>query len=118
MCSTVALGPRSAELGRTLMPIAAIGLAVSLTILPAKSQSPDEIAQEPPVTACDTLTAHELDPQRKADGISFEKINPAVAIPACETAVNEFPDNDRLIFQLGRAYQRNGNLNGAIAQYR
>jgi TPR repeat protein len=85
-----------------------------LTAQPKVSQD----AQEPPVTDCDTLAAHESDPQRKANGIPFEKINPAVAIPACETAVKQFPDNNRLIFLLGRAYQKNSDFNPAITQYR
>ena len=74
--------------------------------------------QEPPLTECDTLTAHELDPRRKADGVPFEKINPALAIPVCKNALKQFPNSPRLAFQLGRAYDKTGDFNSAITQYR
>lgn len=36
---------------------------------------------------CNMLAANPDDPQRKASGVLFDKINPSVAVPACETAV-------------------------------
>jgi len=74
--------------------------------------------QEAPRTECDTLTAHELDPGRKADGVPFEKINPTLAIPVCKNALKQFPNSRRLAFQLGRAYDKIRDFNSAITQYR
>ena len=58
------------------------------------------------------------DPQRKGVGVPFDKIDPRVAVPACESAVRQSPNDGRLIFQLGRAYQKANNFAGAIYQYR
>jgi hypothetical protein len=63
-----------------------------------------------PPSACDTYAASEFDPNRKAEGVPFEKVDPHFAIPACEAAVHQFPDDDRLHFQLGRAYDKAGNF--------
>ena len=75
-------------------------------------------AQNAPVTDCDKLAANPDDPQRKASGVLFDKINPSVAIPACETAVRQYPKEGRLTYQLGRAYQKAENYQAAIDQYR
>ena len=56
------------------------------------------------VTPCDTLAAHPADPQGLADGVPDGDIDTGAAIPACEAALSEDPDNARLQFQLGRAY--------------
>jgi hypothetical protein len=57
-----------------------------------------------PATDCDTYAASDLDPQRKASGVPFDKINSVLAVPACESAVRKYPNSVRLIYQLGRAY--------------
>ena len=73
-------------------------------------------AQNAPVTDCDRLAAHPFDPQRKAPGVS--RINANMAIPACETAVSQYPNNARLNYQLGRAYySTGGNIRGAFEQF-
>jgi uncharacterized protein len=72
---------------------------------------------EAPHTDCDTYTAHDQDPQRKSAGVSFDKINPSLAVPACESAVREYPTSMRLVFQLGRAYQKANNFAAALLQY-
>jgi len=74
-------------------------------------------AQNAPATECDSLAGHPNDPQRKAPGLSPDKINAATAVPACEAAVRQYPTDLRLIFQLGRAYEAAKNYPGAIAQY-
>lgn len=74
-------------------------------------------AQNAPLTECDTLAAHPNDPQRKAPGLLPEKIISALAIPACEAAVRQYPNDARLNFQLGRAYDKAGNLPLALRQY-
>lgn len=71
-----------------------------------------------PVTECDTYAANPLDPARNVDGVTFENIKPDLAVPACESAVQKNPNNVRLIYQLGRACQKKGDLGSALAQYR
>ena len=70
------------------------------------------------VTDCDKYAASHLDPQRKATGVDFDKIDFALAVPACEDAVRQFPDGMRLAYQLGRAYQKANKLTAAVEQYR
>jgi tetratricopeptide (TPR) repeat protein len=76
------------------------------------------VAQEAPVTECDTYTASPLDPQRKATAIPDGSVNPALAIPACVSALGSFPNSLRLKYQLGRAYRQANNLPEAIGWYR
>ena len=75
-------------------------------------------AHEAPVTDCDTHAASDQDPQRKSTGISFDKIDAGLAVPACEAAVQQYPESSRLNFQLGRAYSKANNFGAAVAQYR
>ena len=75
-------------------------------------------AQDAAVTDCDKYAASDIDPQRKAEGLPFDKINPVLAVPACEDAVRQFPNNTRLLFQLGRAYENANNFAAAIVQFR
>ena len=80
--------------------------------------STNAFAQDAPITDCDTYAANDQDPQRKANGVPLAKLNPAVAVSACEAAVRQFPNSGRLVYQLGRAYYkpittRQQCLNGA-----
>ena len=75
-------------------------------------------AQDAPVADCDRYAASDLDPQRKATGVPFANVNPALAVPACEAAVRQYPNSTRLIFQLGRADQKANNFTAALEQYR
>jgi len=61
------------------------------------------------VTECDRLAAHGSDPERVADGVSSSGMDKPAAIEACKQAVEDDPDNRRLIYQLGRAYSYTGN---------
>jgi TPR repeat protein len=45
-------------------------------------------------------------------------LDAGLAVPACEAAVQRYPESSRLIFQLGRAYSKANNLGAATAQYR
>ncbi|HML08968.1 MAG TPA: tetratricopeptide repeat protein [Xanthobacteraceae bacterium] len=67
---------------------------------------------------CDTYAASEFDRERKAPGVPLANIDPGLAIPACESAVRQFPQDSRLIFQLGRAYQKADNFAAAVNEYR
>jgi TPR repeat protein len=80
--------------------------------------STSAFAQEAPVNDCDKYAASDLDSQRKATGIPFYKVNADLAVPACEDAVKQFPNSARLLFQLGRAYQKANNFPAAVAQFR
>ena len=97
-------------------------LIASSALLTPIAQSPalplNEPHQEAPTTQCDLYAASAFDPQRKATGVPADKINPALAVPACESAVRQYPNSTRLIFQLGRAYQKDNNFTAALQQYR
>jgi tetratricopeptide (TPR) repeat protein len=75
-------------------------------------------AQEAPITDCDKYAAWEFDTQRKAAGVPADQMNPALAVPACETAVQQYPNSTRLRSQLGRAYYNANNFPAAVEQYR
>lgn len=55
---------------------------------------------------CDQTAASPLDDSRPANipGVPADKVDPKIAIPACEAAAREAPDDPRILFQLGRAY--------------
>ncbi len=65
--------------------------------------------QEAPPTDCDT---------QAAVSVPFEKINPTLAIPACEEVVRRYPDSNRLIFELGRSFSKSGNFSIALTHFR
>jgi ATP-dependent protease ClpP protease subunit len=93
--------------------------AVELGLRPEvwpKSKKPD--VQANPESACDAYAASDYDPESKSTGISFDKIDEGLAVPACEAAVQQFPENSRLNFQLGRAYKKASNFDAAATQYR
>lgn len=70
------------------------------------------------VTNCDKYAASNIDPNAKAPGVPFDEINSAQAIQACDAAVRQSPNNPRLLFQLGRVYQKANNANSALKYYR
>src|SRR5690242_14506190 len=70
-------------------------------------------AQDIPLTSCDTYAASPFDPQRQTTGVAA--VNPALAIPACSSALTTYPASPRLNFQLGRAYHAAKNFREAAA---
>jgi tetratricopeptide (TPR) repeat protein len=70
-------------------------------------------AQDAPLTSCDTYAASPFDPQKQTTGVTV--VNPALAIPACSSAVQTYPTSPRLNFQLGRAYYAAKNVREASA---
>jgi hypothetical protein len=60
------------------------------------------VAQDAPLTPCDTYAASPFDPQRQTTGISV--VNAALALPACHSALQTYPTSARLNFQLGLAH--------------
>lgn len=73
--------------------------------------------QGAPPTECDRLAAEPDDVERAAPGVSDDALNPALAIPACERAVEQIADSRRLLFQLGRAYLIGANPNAAFIRF-
>jgi tetratricopeptide (TPR) repeat protein len=55
------------------------------------------------VTACDRLTGQRMDPYSLAHGPSWTEIEAEAAIAACAEALDEDPDNPRLLYQMSRA---------------
>lgn len=83
------------------------------------STIPKALPQDDPfVTDCDAYSASDSDAERKGEGIPFDKINPAKAIPACLDALSDYPNSLRFQYQLGRAYERNGDFDKAMTWYR
>ena len=70
------------------------------------------------VTDCDRYAASDTDPSAKAPGVPLERVNAALAVPACTAAVREFPNNPQFLFQLGRAYRASDNFKSAVEYYR
>jgi uncharacterized protein len=69
------------------------------------------------VQECDRLAASPFDPQKQTTGLSFDKINPNLAIPACKKATEDNPEVARLWFQYGRALEKANRLPDAIYAY-
>jgi tetratricopeptide (TPR) repeat protein len=65
-------------------------------------------------TLCDIEAGHRSDPQRLTPGVPFLYLRPAVAIPACEAALQEDPENPRLMTQLARAFLKEGRFEEAL----
>ena len=71
-----------------------------------------------PVTDCDKYAANSLDPDRKAPGVSLIALDAARAMPACEAAVQNYPDSARFMYQLGRAHHKSDNFATAALWYK
>ncbi len=76
------------------------------------------LAQPLDVTDCDRYAASDFDKQSRAPGVPFNNIDPTKAIPACEDAVAKEPNDARLVYQLGRAYDANKDFAKALAFFR
>jgi TPR repeat protein len=79
----------------------------------------DERATADLIAACDKAAASPSDKNLPSgiSGIDPEKIQAAIAVPACEAAAKAAPDNPRIVFELGRAYSAAKNYDAARAQY-
>lgn len=69
------------------------------------------------ITECHALASSPADPQRKVQGVPFEKINPKKAIAACRLATQQSADDGQLWFEYGRALERGNMLPDAITAY-
>jgi len=59
-----------------------------------------------PVTECDSLAAHPADQNKVTAGVQWDLMKGREAIRACEAAVQQYPEELRLRFQLGRSLLR------------
>src|SRR5665213_3056991 len=74
-------------------------------------------AEESPGQQCDHYAARGFGLAATATGVSFEELDPKMAIAACEAAVRRDPKNGRLLFQLGRGYEKAGKFADALDRY-
>ena len=96
-----------------------IATAVALTI-PAQlsfAQTGTDIAAPPSVNACDRLAAHTDDRGATQPGVLFDDLRVPEALAACGEAVDLWPDEPRLAFQLGRVLTAAGRYHEARAAY-
>lgn len=80
-----------------------LGLLTGLALINTAS-----VAQDGSTRACDLAAASRYDQTRTAGtpGIVEDKIDPRVALPACQAALATAPENPRLLFQMGRIFDR------------
>ncbi len=69
-----------------------------------RAQSPDQAA-----AACNSYAAA---------AIPLEQVDPSLAIPACATALQSYPNSPALMYQLGRGYQKTNNLGPVVTLYK
>jgi eukaryotic-like serine/threonine-protein kinase len=69
---------------------------------------------------CDLAAASPFDKERPRSvaAVASDKIDPNVAVPACEAAANAAPDDGRMMFQLGRSYGAAKDYEKARVAYR
>lgn len=75
---------------------------------------PRQTEPSAPPTECDFAAAHPFDFNRIVQSIVWDRLDGSKALESCRRAVQEAPDNPRLLFQLGRAEQRSGTSDNAL----
>ena len=65
---------------------------------------------------CDLLAAEQIN-DISVPGVEFDRLNPTLATPACESAVSHEPGNPQLIHNLGRSYEKAGKFADAARMY-
>jgi len=105
-------GPSIAKGARQLVPDALAARIGSIVVGRARQSQP--IA---PPQICDRLAGHPDDPGRSGDGISFDQIDPGRAIPACQAAIKNFPDEPRFRYQLARANNKSKDTRATLEGY-
>ena len=70
------------------------------------------------ITDCDKFAGSVIDQNNpySSDGVEWDDLNPELAIPVCEIAFQENPNDPRIIFQLARAYEKS-DLEKSISLY-
>jgi serine/threonine-protein kinase len=130
--------PASGEEARTVPMIdaAASSRPAEGAVAPSRSAPPGErsAALSPPALErtpaaldvqglkklCDAAAASPFDKDRphSITAIPSDKIDPSIAVPACEAAAKAAPDDGRMLFQLGRSYGAAKDYEKAMAAYR
>ncbi|KAB2874802.1 MAG: tetratricopeptide repeat protein [Bauldia sp.] len=82
----------------------------------AAGLSASAVAETAP-TECDRLAASPVDPDRLAPPVEFDDMDGAAAEVACRAALAGAPGTPRLVFQLGRALDRQDRIDEARAVY-
>jgi uncharacterized protein len=80
----------------------------------------DRAAAPAPETECDRLAASSGDRQKlkTVKGVTYAALDIAVAKPACEAAVRDYPGDPRLMYQLARIYSKDKNPAEAMRLFR
>ena len=84
-------------------------------VLKAKQKLIDK--QKKIVDTCNALTSFSSDPNASTNSISIKNIRNPDAIVYCNNAIKIFPTNKTLLFQLGRAYDADGQYEFAKKYY-
>ena len=84
----------------------AVGSEATFVGVPADDDDaqPTTVRMAVRVHECDRLAGTRFDVDGVVPGILINEVEPAVAIPACQSAVTVHPDVSRFIYQLGRSY--------------
>jgi hypothetical protein len=94
------------------------GLAVAILLLLGAVVTPRVYAEYARRAALDCdLVAAEEDNNVHVPGVALDRILPEVAIPACEHALAVDPQNERLMHNLGRAFEKAGRPRDAAFWY-
>jgi TPR repeat protein len=93
--------------------VAAFGICSNLIT----GVDPANANQQSPEAQCDRYATLKLGVAVTAPGVSFEQLDPKMVIPACEAAVQRDPTNGRLLYQLGRGYEKAGKFTEALDRY-
>ncbi|CTQ47587.1 caspase family protein [Roseibium aggregatum] len=86
--------------------------------LSARFEEFEENPLYPDVTECDYLAGHVQEAADPAIGVFFSQIDPAKAVPACFTALEEYPDSMRILINYARAIDAAGRHEEARELYR
>lgn len=85
--------------GSRLIRIFGVGLLITLSSFWAWAS---------PVDECDQLAAHLDEPHYEGVGVTFDQNRLLEALDTCKRALEQEPENSRIIYQYGRALQANG----------
>lgn len=101
------------------MRLAVIVSASCAALLLCSASAFAQIESKALLDICNKLAANPLDTNRPDDveGSVASKIDPKVAIPACEAARKAAPDDPRIAYQLGRAYHASKAYESARPHY-
>lgn len=100
--------PRMKALSLVRLAIS-IGIAAFMGSAPGLTQTAENL--------CDQLASAPTDTNRTRPGVSFEQLDAAAAIAACQDAVQSSPTELRFKFQFARALQKAGRFGEAASLY-